>query len=230
MVQDLAVRRGYRIISADRDMDMWKRVGLAVGTSPQIVFDVGANEGQTAKALVQSFSRATVYSFEPDPETYERLVQEAASSRRISTYNCAIGRENSTMTLNRAQNSAGNSLLRLEENLDLGDWTISADQVPVTVRRLDDFCNERDIAVIDILKTDTQGAELDVLKGAGRMLCPESIHAVQCEVIFTPLYRGQAEFCEIHSFLIERGYHLIGLFNEVRNERQEIGWADAAYA
>jgi hypothetical protein len=127
-------------------------------------------------------------------------------------------------------NPAGNSLLPLEDDLGLGDWTVSADQVSVPVRRLEDFCREFQIKTIDILKTDTQGAELDVLKGAGRMLSPESIRAIQCEVIFRPLYRGQAEFCEIHSLLIERGYRLVGLFNEVRNERQQIGWADAAYA
>jgi FkbM family methyltransferase len=229
-VQRLALSRGYRIVAADVGMGMWDRVRLALDDQVGMMFDVGANEGQTATALAWNFPGAAVHSFEPDPDTYEKLCRNTAEYSCVSAHNFAVGRENGSGTLTRTQQSVGNSLLPLEEDLGLGDWTVGTDKVPVPVRRLDDFCADENISRIDILKTDTQGAELDVLIGAGKMLTRDQIRVIQCEVIFRPLYKGQAEFCDIHSFLVERGYHLIGLFNEVRVESQRIGWADAAYA
>jgi FkbM family methyltransferase len=233
LIQKVATAKGYRIVKAEQAeqaVPMWERVRRCLDAEPQMIFDVGANEGQTADALSRHFASAILHSFEPDPTTYERLVQNLSSGKKVVTHNFALGDETTSGSLKRTKLSVGNSLLPLEENLGLGDWTIGLDQIPVSVRRLDEFCAESGISHIDILKTDTQGAEVAVLTGAGDMLHPHSIKVVQCEVIFRPLYKGQSEFEDIHSYLIQRDYSLVGFFNEVRNERQQIGWADAVYA
>lgn len=58
----------------------------------------------------------------------------------------------------------------------------------------------------DFLKIDTQGFELEVLKGAEAAL--RSVVGIELEAQFRPLYKGQALFGEIHAWLYERGFIL----------------------
>src|SRR5262245_50338280 len=53
------------------------------------VFDVGANDGSTAKVLLSSFPAATVYSFEPHPETFE-ILQRSVADARARLFNLAL--------------------------------------------------------------------------------------------------------------------------------------------
>ena len=72
--------------------------------------------------------------------------------------------------------------------------TVSTHEVQTT--RLDDI---PDIGTCDYLKIDVQGGELDVLKGAQRVL--KDVIAVHCEVEFAPVYRDQPLFAEIDTLL-----------------------------
>lgn len=57
-------------------------------------------------------------------------------------------------------------------------------------------------ADFDLLKIDTQGSELAVLRGLG----PRRPTFVLCEISMVDLYEGQATFPELARFLEERGY------------------------
>ncbi len=74
----------------------------------------------------------------------------------------------------------------------------------VQTRRLDDM---DEIKSPDVLKMDVQGAELDCLKGATRIL-KESVVFVQTEVEFVPLYKGQPLFADVDAFLRSQGFML----------------------
>jgi FkbM family methyltransferase len=62
------------------------------------------------------------------------------------------------------------------------------------------------LARVDGLKLDVQGAELQVLKGAGALL--DGVLALDLEVEFNPLYKDQPLFAEVDSFLRGRGFAL----------------------
>ena len=61
----------------------------------------------------------------------------------------------------------------------------------------------------DVIKIDTQGTEIDVLEGAGRLL-DETI-AVDLEVEFVDQYKGQPLFADIDAFMRSAGFLLRGL-------------------
>jgi hypothetical protein len=61
-------------------------------------------------------------------------------------------------------------------------------KVPITVTTLDSFCEEHAIPRIDLLKIDTEGYELDVLKGARKMLERNHIGLIQFEFGECDLY------------------------------------------
>jgi hypothetical protein len=80
-------------------------------------------------------------------------------------------------------------------------WGTVKQQIPVTTRKLDDIAQ---IAHLDFLKMDVQGAEREVL-AHGRAKLADTV-VIQTEVSFVPLYRGQPVFGEIDLALRELGF------------------------
>jgi FkbM family methyltransferase len=73
-------------------------------------------------------------------------------------------------------------------------------ELEVEIITLDHFYDAEAISNINFLQIDVQGADLDVLKGATHLLS-RSVLAIQIEVEFSELYKGQALFSDIDSFL-----------------------------
>jgi hypothetical protein len=87
---------------------------------------------------------------------------------------------------------------------------------------------------------DTQGSELNIIRGARRLL-EESIVVVQTEVLFIPHYIGQPLFSDIDIALRECGFlihSLTGIFcplmksfpKRLTSLRTQASWTDFIYA
>jgi FkbM family methyltransferase len=91
-------------------------------------------------------------------------------------------------------------------------------EIDIEITTLDDFCQVEGVNEIDYLQIDVQGADLDVLKGASWIL-GRSILAIQIELGFTPIYKGQPLFGEVDTFLKGNGFTLFGLSRNARYDR-----------
>jgi hypothetical protein len=76
---------------------------------------------------------------------------------------------------------------------------------------IDKFVADRGIDIVHAIKLDTQGSELDVLRGAERALHGCALVIIETE--FNPLYEGQALFCDVDRFLRDHGFTLWRLGN-----------------
>lgn len=119
---------------------------------------------------------------------------------------------------------------RIKDFVGLANICEVVEKSVVQTVRLDDVLNER----VDFMKLDVQGAELDVLKGAERLLTGALV--VQTEVEFFPIYRCQPLFDTVFGFLIDRGFELFDFHRLVRysyegaeNARERLLWADAIF-
>jgi FkbM family methyltransferase len=83
-------------------------------------------------------------------------------------------------------------------------------ELEVEIITLDHFCDTEAISNIDFLQIDVQGADLDVLKGAIHLLS-RSVLAIQIEVEFAELYKGQPLFSDIDSFLRDQHFSLFDI-------------------
>ena len=102
---------------------------------------------------------------------------------------------------------------------------------------LDNFCESEEINEIDFLQIDVQGADLDVLKGATKIL--DSVLAIQIEVEFSHLYIDQPLFADVDTFLRKQGFTLFDLSPAYRLKADspirstvragQILWGDAFY-
>jgi hypothetical protein len=83
------------------------------------------------------------------------------------------------------------------------------DELLVDVRRLDDLIDPAELSPPVLVKIDVQGAELDVLRGAPRLL--ESVQDMIIECSLVELYADQALLDETIAFARESGFHVTGV-------------------
>jgi len=69
----------------------------------------------------------------------------------------------------------------------------------------------------DFIKIDTQGGELEILKGATRTL--RNCIGLECEVWFAPVYYGAPVFGDICAFMKEHGFEFVDFINIYRWEQ-----------
>ena len=75
---------GYEISKVEFGRDLWPDVKTILAAREiKTVFDVGANEGQSAQAFLRHFPHARIFSFEPTPATFEKLKGLAATEPRL---------------------------------------------------------------------------------------------------------------------------------------------------
>jgi FkbM family methyltransferase len=225
---------GYEISKAEFGRDLWVDVKrLLAGTEISTVFDVGANEGQSAKEFLRLFPGARIFSFEPTPAVFERLRSLAMTQPLVRPVNKALGEEPGTAAFNENAFHQTNSLLAAAPGSSdhLGPQIIERQntiQVEVTI--IDAFCREHSVKHIDLLKMDVQGYELGVLKGAREMLANRGVGCITLEVTFIPLYENQATLHDLITFLSEYQYHLVGFYSFAHSKQHRLMWCEVLFA
>ena len=76
-----------------------------------------------------------------------------------------------------------------------------------TIYSIDDYCTEKQIDEIDIIKVDTQGYEDEVLEGCQKMLSENKIKFIELEIIFSDIYEKSLTISDIESKL-QNNYRL----------------------
>src|SRR5262245_13738548 len=73
---------GQRLVRRNKyGIDPFDDVRRLAGREIKVIFDVGANNGETALRALSAFPTAKVISFEPHPETFAALIQAVVSNR-----------------------------------------------------------------------------------------------------------------------------------------------------
>ncbi|MDW3176741.1 MAG: FkbM family methyltransferase [Acidimicrobiia bacterium] len=178
----------------------------------EVVFDVGASTGVSATSYLTNFPHSSVYCFEPIAETYRQLVLNTSDDERIRCFQLALG----------ASRGEGNMLSQGTSTMNrlVDDASIySADSVKSTelveIQTVDDFCQAHEIARIHYLKVDTEGGDLDVLRGAETLLVGQSVDLVEVEAGMNPSNKHHVPFESLKSHLEQRGYYLFGIYEQL---------------
>jgi FkbM family methyltransferase len=190
-----------------------------VTADAQVIFDVGANVGATARRYRALYPRADIHCFEPYPPSFQRLSAALAGDRLASLHPTALSSAPGRALLNVNRNAETNSLLPSDGRAAQywGEGVLETEGgVEVDVQTLDGFCAQHSIARVDVLKLDVQGAEYSVLEGAEAMLAAREIGVIYTEVIVAPTYVGQRRLVDYLALLSARGYELFDLYNPTR--------------
>ena len=129
------------------------------------LIDIGANIGLVAIPVTEDSSVRT-FAFEPDPRNAELLRRNVALhdlENRISVHESALWSRSGEMTLQRDRENHGDQRL-------VHAPTTGIPSVTVPLARLDTLVEADALESPVVAKIDTQGAEVDVLQGAGALL------------------------------------------------------------
>jgi len=208
------------------DQERWLR-----DAPVRVVFDVGANDGDTVHRYRELFPAAAIYAFEPFEESHRRLAERFAADPQVRPQHGAVTNATGTRALFVNAVNQTNSLLPLNPD-EIDRARASSEHLDRTVTvpavTLDAFCARERLDRIDLLKMDIQGGEGMALEGASSLLSRKAIRLLYLEVLFAELYKGQASFCDLVRVLDRHGYQTAGLYNLVIDERG-LGWADAIF-
>lgn len=231
-IRRMANRLGYDLIRKPAGIppgrqgdDPWRdmKVFVRADSSP-VIFDVGANVGQTCVSMRADFPKAVIHAFEPSPRTFEKLHDAAGSLPGVKLWNFAMGAAEAEIPFLENSNPDMSSFLPPGRQ----GWGKIERETMVPVNTVDCFCAAHGIERIDILKSDTQGYDLEVFKGAVRMMREKRIGMLFFEVIFSEMYEKLPKAHEILAFLEQHDFLLVGFYHFAYQENR-VGWGDALF-
>jgi FkbM family methyltransferase len=225
---------GYEIGKVEFGRDLWPDVKTVFADREvKTVFDVGANEGQSAREFLRHFPAAQIFSFEPTPATFQSLKCLAGSEPRLTAVNQALGETPGQVSFNENAFHQTNSILpsnRQGEEYLGPAVTEHQRKIKVEMTTLDAFCRQTSVERIDLLKVDVQGFELSVLKGAHDTLAASKIGCIVLEISFIPLYQNQATFHDLTTLLATHRYDLMGFYDFAHSAQNRLMWCEMMFA
>jgi FkbM family methyltransferase len=201
-------------------------------TSPLKFLDVGANAGQTLSEMKKFFPNSSVFCFEPDSNTFRQLSKAASQYDHAEVFQLALGDVSGNALLHRNRDSVTNSLLPNSDNIyqvHIAEPMSPVGNERVRVQTLTEWTLQQKIGFVDVLKTDCQGYDLRVLRGAGSLLTEKKIGWVCAEILFIDLYNGQSYADEILAFMRQHGYALYGFYELERDGEGRLTWGNALF-
>jgi FkbM family methyltransferase len=211
LIERLTKTRIYRVLP--RGLDLAYDLAHALPKQRvEVIFDVGANLGQSAQKYVKLYPQAQIYSFEPVQATFQQLKANLKGQRQVRCYQVALGSTRRTGQL---------VLQGTADMFFLADQDRGTPQPPeartetIEIMTLDEFCRAAQVNRINYLKIDTEGSDLEVLRGAETMLNAQLIDLVEFEAGMNRANQYHVPFEVLKQHLEARSYVLFGLYEQM---------------
>ena len=158
----------------------WKKQPIKAANL--VVFDVGANIGDWSKALLQQAkaheidAHLDLFSFEPVPSTAKTLRNNLTSNDpRLHIEQVALSSSVGSAEIYVVADDAGTNSLHADPR--------AARQTPVVISLTTafSFCDSKGIGHVQLLKCDTEGHDMEVIRGALPLLEQGRISVLQFE-------------------------------------------------
>ena len=180
-----------------------------------VLLDVGAHKGETIKLFAGNFDVKEVYSFEPIPISFKILskninkIRNKFKKTKIFLENFALGAEKKKILIKLISESSSSTIRDLNTKskyfkkkfffLKYFKDKKLFKQIEVNQILLSDYVENKNIKNIDLLKIDTEGYELEVLKGAQGILYKTKY--ILFEHHYDDMIVKNYFFSDIHEFL-----------------------------
>jgi FkbM family methyltransferase len=164
------------------------------------IVDVGANFGALTALMCELAPGARVYAFEPHPKTFaalDRNVRSNGLAERVFCGQTAVGKAIGTAHFLDTGEPATNRLAAKGGNT-----------FEVALTTIDSFCRQHELPFVDFMKIDVEGAEAEVLLGAGAMFAKRLIGSGMIEICPGNLKLFGRRVSDLRAFFETHGYDL----------------------
>ena len=177
---------------------------------PKIIFDVGCNNGGDSIRFKQRWGNVQVHAFEADPDI-GNLIKYYMKNEGIIFSNVGVSDEDgeeifypAVVASNRQVTCGAGTFIksRVDESKINDHRIIFLDPIKIKTISLYTYCQENNIKEIDLLHTDAEGYELNIIKGL-KNIRPKVIFAEQHNLILS-----KEQLNNFHVYMLENEYQL----------------------
>jgi len=183
------------------------------------IFDIGACEGEDSIRYSMLFPNATIIAFEPVPDNIKKIDQNikkhGVKNIRIAPFALSNYAGTAAFQASSGQpfehsnqwnygNKSGSLLKPASMLFEKHSWLKFEQNIEVECNTIENYCTQANIEQIDFIHLDVQGAELNVLQGAGKYL--SRIKAIWLEVENVELYENQPLANDVEFYMTNAGF------------------------
>ena len=196
-----------------------------------ILIDVGAHKGTYTDLIINNFTIEKVYMFEPQKNIFKFIKKKYKNKKFIKIFNNAVSKNARTqkffinkhdLTSSLTKLNKKNVYLNFKARLFGGDINeMISDYYKIKTIKLFDLINNSKINMIDLLKIDTEGHELEVLKGLKSKI--NKVKIILIEFHNDNIYIDYKSK-RIHQYLVKNNFSL-----QSKIKFPFTGWEDRIY-
>ena len=184
------------------------------------VLDVGAHKGETINYLSKFFYFNKVYSFEPNPSSFfilkkYKLSLNTRKQSKLELFKYALGVKKGKIAFYSGKESSSSTIHDInftsnyykKKNKYLNPFAQNKEafkKINVNVNTLQNFITSKNIKTIDLLKIDTEGSELNIIKGAKDKI--KRIKVLYFEHHYDNMIIKKYTFSDINTYLLKKGF------------------------
>tara|TARA_E500000178_G_scaffold102703_1_gene102289 strand:+ start:1084 stop:1788 length:705 start_codon:yes stop_codon:yes gene_type:complete len=194
-----------------------KALKKLLNNDKKVIFDVGGHNGESVLFFNRNFNLLKIYTFEPLETNFLKLkINTKKIEKKISYFNFALGEKKEKKIIKEMSETSSSTLNDINENskyfkkkkffLGVKAKNKMFVEKKVFVDKGMNIIKKFKIDKIDLLKIDTEGYELNVIKGFGKSI--DMVKVVIFEHHFDLMIRKNYNYSDINYYLINRGFHL----------------------
>ena len=185
------------------------------------LIDVGAHKGETIQEFLSNFKIKNIYSFEASPKTFTKLniklnkIKRNFNQTNIEIFNLGIGNANSNNIFYELPDSNSSTFNLIDQkssyfkrkNKILSFFfkkKFNIKKKYISQIKLSQFIKNKELIKIDILKIDTEGYELEVIKGLEEKI--KIVNFIYFEHHYDNMIKKNYKFSEIHDLLLDNDF------------------------
>jgi len=180
----------------------------------EIIFDIGANIGQSARFYREKFPNSKIYSIEPVSETYNQL-KINTNNLDINCYNLAFGSNEGRVKMaisNIAKHSVSNTIVN---NIEENNLNFRCEEVDLTT--IDKFLIEKNVKHVNYMKVDTEGYDLEAMKGAENALKNKRIDFIETELSMNSTNQFHIDYFSMVEYMLKYNYLVFGIYEQIHD-------------
>lgn len=190
-----------------------------LGFNPASVIDIGAYKGEWSYYASQIFANSTFLMIEPQEDKQQGLKEIVEKSKNMRFASTLLGKENNDKVI-FYEMETGSSIYA--EQTDVGREIKN-----YRMETLDNLVAKEGIKGEYFIKLDVQGAELDVLKGATKVL--EDTNFILLEASLLNYNENAPLFAEVVAYLNEKDFVLFDICDQNRKKDNTLFQVDLIF-